>query len=63
VFFTARQHLGESTSSTTVSQQPTQESAPLVATYKGKEVQHSKEQVHNLEQQETMANRPASTDE
>lgn len=40
-FFTSPRHLGESTSSTTVSQQPAQTSAPLVATDKGKEVQHS----------------------
>jgi len=63
VFFIAPQHLGESTSSTTVSQQPTQASAPPGATDKGKEVQHSEEQVHNLEQQEAMADRPATTDE
>ena len=45
------------------SQQSVQVSATPAATDKGKEVQPSEEQVHNLEQQETMADRPASTDE
>ena len=63
VFFTAPRHLGESTSSTTISQQPAQASAQPVATDKGKEVQHSEEQFHNLEQQEAMADQPAATDQ
>ena len=41
VFFTAPRHLGEGTSSATAHQQPAQVSASPVATYKGKEVQHS----------------------
>ena len=63
LFFRAPQHLGEGTSSTTTSQQLAQVSAPTATTDKGKGVQHSEEQVKNLEQQETMANRPTSTDE
>ena len=63
MFFTAPRHLGESDSSTTVSQQPAQAGAQPAATDKGKEVQHSEEQVHNLEQPEAMADRPAITDE
>jgi len=38
VFLTAPRHLGERTSSTMISQQPAQASAPLAATDKGKEV-------------------------
>ena len=63
VFFTTPRHLGESASSATGSQQLAQTSAQPIATNKGKEVQHSKEQVHNLEQQEAMADQPTATDE
>ena len=41
-FFTGPRHLGEGTSFTTASQQPTQVSATPADTSKGKEVQHSR---------------------
>jgi len=62
VFFTAPRHLGESASSSTVSQQPAQAGVQPVATDKGKEVQQE-EQVHNLEEQEEMTEQPATTDQ
>ena len=63
VFFIGPRHLGEGTSSTTVSQQPAQVSASPAAIDKGKGVQHSEEQVHDLGQQEIMADQSVSTDE
>ena len=63
VFFTAPWCLGESSWSTTVSQQPAQASAQPATTDKGKEVKDSEEQVHNMEQQEALAENPAATDQ
>lgn len=63
VFFIAPRYIGEGTSSATAHQQPAQGSTSLAAKDKGKEVQHSEEQVHDLGHQETMADQPVSIDE
>ena len=63
MFFIGPRHFGEGTSSAAVSQQPDQVSAPPIDISKGKEVQHSEQQVHHSEQQEIMAEWPVSTDE
>jgi len=62
VFFPAPRHLGESASSSTVTQQPAQAAVQETTTAKGKEIQQE-EQLPNLEQQEEMAEQPTSTDQ